>query len=71
MKKRKGAIVQMFRDGEDLPLFSGTPARAILRPFVPEETAARACLPGFELSACDDKFAATRRPLTDQAKEQG
>src|SRR6266498_303415 len=27
----------MFPDGEDLPLFSGTPIPAIVRPFVPED----------------------------------
>src|SRR6266568_3446015 len=30
-------MAAMFPDGEDLPLFSGTPIPAIERPFVPED----------------------------------
>lgn len=38
---------QMFADGSDLPLFSGTPQQVIERPFAPQDhTFKQALLPG-------------------------
>src|SRR5689334_20037907 len=36
-QNRSDQSAAMFPDGEDLPLFSGTPIPAIERPFVPED----------------------------------
>ena len=51
--KRKTAPPQMFPNGDDLPLFSGTPQRVYIAAFTPRETAAQPALPGLELKMND------------------
>jgi hypothetical protein len=47
-KKKKGQDRQlsMFEDHETLPLFSGTPMRAVDDPFVPQPASLQGYLPG-------------------------
>lgn len=62
-RRRKTATIQLFTQGEDLPLFSGAAPRAVLQPFQPQAAAVTPALPGFELVACSGKFAvSSRRP---------
>lgn len=52
--KKRAATVQMFALGEDLSLFSGTPQRAIIAPFRPQDAAQQTRFPGFEVKMHDD-----------------
>jgi len=53
MKKKSAITPQMFPNGDDLPLFSGTPQQAYVAAFVPKESATQPALPGFELKMND------------------
>ena len=64
-KAQRKTQVQMFKSGEDLPLFSGTPQVVRLEVFRPQESATTPALPGFELVACDKTFHAEKKPLGD------
>jgi hypothetical protein len=54
--KRKTTTLQIFTAGEDLPLFSGTPQRAIMAAYVPQESAPQNCFDGFQLEVGSRKF---------------
>ncbi len=46
-KKQPARQLDMFAESNaDLPLFSGTPPRAAIEPFIPEAVTAQARLPG-------------------------
>ena len=49
MKRRNKNIVQMFEQGEDLPLWSGTPQRVIVAAFRPTLAPSQPSLPGLEI----------------------
>jgi len=62
--KKKGAVIQMFAQGEDLPLWSGTPQRAVIAQFAPQEAHHQPSLPGLALqmqSAARGSHRASRR----------
>jgi hypothetical protein len=52
-KKKKSTQPGMFKQGEDLPLFSGTAPRATVKPFVPRPVPRQPLLPGLDRS--DDR----------------
>ena len=45
-EKRQDRQLSMFEDHETLPLFSGTPMRAVDDPFVPQPASSQGYLPG-------------------------
>jgi hypothetical protein len=64
----------MFEDHETLPLFSGTPMRAVEDPFVPQPASSQGYLPGMrpgwgDAAPTDDEESTT--PLLFEIEEAG